>query len=148
MRLWCSQPHLARVIVAVSYCSTRNDSSSISHVYMGSIMEVIHHPGMLRQHGSCMCTFIGVSLLMHLLQCLHYIFQIVSRARHIAGVHHSAVNAMSRDRYVFLSCFAQTPCSLSGIPKALLDMLLHTNCNPMSKPFFRQLCRKHPHRMF
>lgn len=85
----------------------------------------------------CWCTFYSA-----------YTFQIVSRAHHIAGVHHSAVNAMSRDKHVFLSCFAQTPCSLLVIPKALLDMLLHTNCNPMSKPFFRQLCRKHPHRMF
>ena len=67
-------------------------------------------------------------LLMHLLRCLHFFcahYGIVLRARHIAGIHNTAADALSRDKHeVFLSCIPQAPLKPSHIPQSLLDMLL------------------------
>ena len=68
-------------------------------------------------------------LLMHLLRCLHFFtahFRIAIRARHIAGVHNTAADALSRDKSdVFFSCLLQAPPMPVRVPQALLDMLVH-----------------------
>ena len=67
--------------------------------------------------------------LMHLLRCLHFFtahFRIAIRARHIAGVHNTAADALSRDKSdVFFSCLLQAPPMPVRVPQALLDMLVH-----------------------
>ena len=67
-------------------------------------------------------------LLMQLLRCLHFFcahYQIVIQARHIAGVHNTAADALSRNKHdVFLACLPQAPLTPTTVPQSLVDMLL------------------------
>ena len=68
-------------------------------------------------------------LLMHLLRCLHFFlaqFDISLVAKHIAGVHNTAADALSRDK--FFQCVPQANQLPTPVPLPLMEMLLH--CRP------------------
>ena len=71
-------------------------------------------------------------LLMHLLRCLHFFlarFDISLVAKHIAGVHNTAADALSRDKLVsFFQCVPQANQLPTPVPLPLMEMLLH--CRP------------------
>ena len=68
-------------------------------------------------------------LLMHLLRCLHYFlaqFDVSLVAKHIAGVHNTAADALSRNKLVsFFQCVPQANQLPTPVPLPLMEMLLH-----------------------
>ena len=68
-------------------------------------------------------------LLMHLLRCLHFFlahFDISLTASHIAGVHNTAADALSRNNLPrFFQCLPQANQCPVPVPSSLMNMLLH-----------------------
>ena len=120
-------------MATLSHCSQRDGTSRGSSSDLGSFMEVLDCSSFLGQHAVVCALSSGAakdSLLMYLLRCLHFFsthYQRVIKARHIAGMHNTAADALSRDKQdVFSSRFPQAPLNPSPLPQSLLDMLLHT----------------------
>lgn len=67
-------------------------------------------------------------LLMHLLRCLHFFtatHQIGIEARHVAGIHNTAADALSRNmKKIFFESTPQACREADKVPTPLLDMLL------------------------
>ena len=81
-------------------------------------------------------------LLMHLLRCLHFFIakhQIGIEARHVAGIHNTAADALSRNKTkVFFDSTPQACREAARVPSFLLDILLHQRPDWLS-PTWRTL---------